>query len=1231
MSNQQFNKHPRISFYVGKLLSLDSTKSENSVLLIKLRNLVICLLFCFCLNIDTSIGQSYTFKNINLQGMGYITGIIAHATSNSVYARTDVYGIYKWDEANQKWWPLMDGKVETASIESFAVSPDPDPVIYSVNGNNESGRLYKSSDYGNSWTELPDFNSHDILVEGNGSWRGAGERLSVDPNNGGQTLYFGSRLSGLWKSNDAGSTWTQIPTDKIPAGSSGGVIFVVFDPTSGDSGSNSQRIYAGVQGHGVFQSNNSGTDWTLLAGGPSTATKPCRAAISSDGILYITYSSSDGGGASGYVYKYLGTGNLTNITPTEKSNEGFWGIAVDKTNSNRVATFQWNPENEKGIHYSENGGTTWTSKSFSRPNFRIEPEWYPTWAGWTYTAAMIFDPGNNSRVWLTTGFAAYRTENISAISPMWQAKMNNFEELVVTIVKCPPLESGAALLTGFADQIGLRITDINSVPSKTFEPNGFGITTCIAYCESDPSFVTAVGGNQNGGTNWESGSANYKFSADNGITWTSITPPTATSVNGNIAISSTNKNHWVLAPKDRLGTFNDPYYTLDAGKNWLKSKGTPAETENGCTEQWSGSEFLISDKINGSTFYYYADRLTGGGQSGFYKSIDGGANFTLMYTQLPSEYRSIIAALPGREGHIYYCSKKGSKLYVTTNGGSQWDTLRNIEKCFSIGFGKAIAPSTDPTLFVLAIINGKKSIYHSTDLGKNWTDISDNNLPGNIANITGDMRTPGLVYLATGGRGIFCGEMNAMVSVSDLNLSHDSISITGGSTFQLSATIVPADATVKNIIWRTTETDIALVDDQGLITGISDGNVAVIATTLDGNFSDTTYVTVNGNKINITGISIVPKNPELFIHESQQIKATIFPSDATIKSIIWISDNPSVASVSNSGYVIGYSVGTANIIAKTFDGNFSDTALFTIIKPALTNNLLGNPGFELGTASWNGVTRIDTNEIHNGLQSAYASNTYLRQYLNIEPNTSYTLKLWGKVLSGTLYYGVKEYTSSWQTVNDNQLNSTPDSWKQQILTFTSNANTSIVEIYVWCSADDHVFADDFMFFKTPIYVNSITLSPKEISLYPEQTSQLSAVILPENATFKNIVWTSSNGEIATVSQSGLVTAIAEGETYIYATTEDGGFYDSTQITINEPINSIDTPILSLLQVYPNPSTGLLFIDKQALCITAYTYRGIPVAKVYNTDKIDLTNYPKGLYIINVISNSVVTNNIVTIR
>lgn len=80
-------------------------------------------------------------------------------------------------------------------------------------------------------------------------------------------------------------------------------------------------------------------------------------------------------------------------------------------------------------------------------------------------------------------------------------------------------------------------------------------------------------------------------------------------------------------------------------------------------------------------------------------------------------------------------------------------------------------------------------------------------------------------------------------------------------------------------------------------------------------------------------------------------------------------------------------------------------------------------------------------------------------------------------------------------------------------------------------------------------VTGITLNETSKELDIIDTFQLIATIEPTNATNTNIIWSSSNEEVATVNQKGLVTAKSIGETTITATTEEGNFTASATITV----------------------------------------------------------------------------------
>ena len=85
-----------------------------------------------------------------------------------------------------------------------------------------------------------------------------------------------------------------------------------------------------------------------------------------------------------------------------------------------------------------------------------------------------------------------------------------------------------------------------------------------------------------------------------------------------------------------------------------------------------------------------------------------------------------------------------------------------------------------------------------------------------------------------------------------------------------------------------------------------------------------------------------------------------------------------------------------------------------------------------------------------------------------------------------------------------------------------------------------------------IAVTGISVSPIDLILDVNQTSNLTATVSPANATDASVLWTSNNTAVATVDVSGVVTAVSAGTAAITATTNDGGFTDTTSVTVNQP-------------------------------------------------------------------------------
>ena len=723
------------------------------------------LLVLALLAFNSLIGQNYSWKNVNFQGTGYVDGIAVHPVSNDIYIRTDVGGVYQWDTSNNLWIPITDGKIPYYGIEALALNPSDENEIFLITGGSSSGfatgKLYKSTDKGVTWKQLTNFS---VPVAVNDPWRNDDPRLTVDPNNGGAVMFFASRQNGLWKSLNFGVSWTRIASTVIPSGnvSSGGQSFVVFDKNSGNTSTNSTTLYVGVSGSGIYKSTDGGTSFSMLSGGPDPAIyNPVNGSMASDGTLYVTYAQGWSDALDGRVYKFSPSGNGTNITPPINNGMNFGGINVCPTDPNKLVTIQWRWGNIKGIHYSTDGGTTWKVKTCLASIFYCPPWWDKNFLSWDYCAGISFDPVNTNKVWFTFGGGVFITNDITVTNPVYYVEEKNLEELCVVRVCVPPSPCTTKIVTTVLDQQGFAFTDVDQVPNVKIG-QGFGQGNSIDYCVTNPNFFVRVADDQQ----WTKPTGYAQYSTDGAITWKNFTKPVSTAASGNVAISATNQNVWVWAPLNCSvnGLNVMPYYTTNGGLNWQVCSGLPTG-DNVCSQVYAGSKYLVSDKVNGSGFYYYSYDNT---NTYFYRSTDGGVNFAKISTNaLPGYYQVKLESIPGKENNLMFCTRSGSSLYYSTNGGDSWLKIPGISNCISFGFGKAIGTSPNLTWFINATIHGVSGIYYSTDLGTSWSDdIITGNVPAGCSDISGDLREEYTVYIGTGGRGIIYGKVSGTTSIS---------------------------------------------------------------------------------------------------------------------------------------------------------------------------------------------------------------------------------------------------------------------------------------------------------------------------------------------------------------------------------------------------------------------------------------------------------------------------------
>lgn len=173
------------------------------------------------------------------------------------------------------------------------------------------------------------------------------------------------------------------------------------------------------------------------------------------------------------------------------------------------------------------------------------------------------------------------------------------------------------------------------------------------------------------------------------------------------------------------------------------------------------------------------------------------------------------------------------------------------------------------------------------------------------------------------------------VYVTSVNLNVNDKEITVGDSFKLQATVFPLDATNKAITWSSSNTSIASVDEDGVVTGVSNGTARITVRTADGNHTAFCDVRVLPPTVQVTGVTLNHSSVSLTVGDIEQLIATVLPGNATNKSVTWSSNNSRV-SVDQNGRITANNTGTAIITVSTADGNYTATCTVTVT-PATTS------------------------------------------------------------------------------------------------------------------------------------------------------------------------------------------------------------------------------------------------------------------------------------------------------
>ena len=211
-------------------------------------------------------------------------------------------------------------------------------------------------------------------------------------------------------------------------------------------------------------------------------------------------------------------------------------------------------------------------------------------------------------------------------------------------------------------------------------------------------------------------------------------------------------------------------------------------------------------------------------------------------------------------------------------------------------------------------------------------------------------------------------------AVTGVTIEPSEAELPAGYSMKLTATVLPENATNKNVVYSVDDESILSVDQDGNITGLSLGTATVTVTTEDGGFTASAEITVI--PVQVTGVSISPKSVSVALGHTIQLTASITPSNAANKNLSWSVSDETIISVDGQGTVTGLSGGTATVTVTTEDGGFSASAEITVYyAPANTwtaigTNRINNNGF-CGVFNGDGYAvrgiYINTQESYQGL------------------------------------------------------------------------------------------------------------------------------------------------------------------------------------------------------------------------------------------------------------------------
>ncbi len=683
-----------------------------------------------------------------------------HNQPGVVYAASDVAGVFRSTDYGETW-EVRSAGLGNVEVSSFAVDPFDPAILYAgVGAFGESNRagIYVSNDRGLSWHHVASSYGNGITFR---KYRTA-DAIAPDPFSQGVIL-SGSRGNGVWRTTDAGASWTQVcaapqtsrplfndgtiddDPETVPYPAPVSVIdFAPDDPAV---------AYAGFDGFGVMRSSTGGTagSWQPVNTGlpPEPAVKSL--AVGSGGILYAAiatdgvYKSTDGGGSWGPANAGL---------PSLGEDAWVSSVAVEPS-SPPTAYLTLATYDGANVWKTTDSGASWVPKG----DVTYDPVNDPTelWSrDPTMSWYLAIDPHDPERIFYTGYWDIIRSDDGGEhwVSAIVGAQNTCVTDLLVDTDH--PVAQPDVLYATHMDAGLLASTDNGSTWAMVV-PREYDNTLAGHYWRIA---ITRVGDTKYHFTTcdpwgWEYGRV---LRSTDGVNWVSVhdeprsqgsaTPLMAGCILGLAADPSTPSTLYFTQDGGQV------IKSTDSGSTWSPTSGQPG---------YDAFTYALTVDENGHVF-----AGTHGG--GLWRSEDGGVSWERVFVERDWIYHAV--ASPGA---IYATTGEDPDLHRSTDGGDTWHQLTNfdlVDYGDGVGaHGMAIAANAgNPQCLLFSRMDtwhpadAGAGVAGSNDNGFTWTELNDGLRHYNVSALA--FGSDGEAFLGTWGGGIWRYEGLGVIELS---------------------------------------------------------------------------------------------------------------------------------------------------------------------------------------------------------------------------------------------------------------------------------------------------------------------------------------------------------------------------------------------------------------------------------------------------------------------------------